>query len=223
MINSIVFDDKIFMKKEHYFGISFAVVVSMLFILTAFGNSINQTEYCEGLSQQPLVNDSLILWSPSRKLTWDDFQAKPDTTSHYKAITSSWIGFESEVFNDSIILSVPCTFIKSQSWSVSKKNVALLAHEQLHFDITELVARKIRKDCSKHVSSSLTESSKILQSYYDKYYDEYWDNLNKNYDTETNHSINKEKQKEWELKIAKELKALEKYSSTRVVIKRVKR
>ena len=40
------------------------------------------------------------------------------------------------------------------------------------------------------------------------------------YDNETEHGSVSSKQKEWELKIAKELKALDAYASTRVIIKR---
>lgn len=116
-----------------------------------------------------VTKDNLILWSASNKLTWNDFQGNPDTTSNYKAITTSQIGFTPEIHKDSIILSVPCNFLKSESWSVRKSNYALLAHEQLHFDIAELVARNIRKGCSKHVSTSLNESSIFLQTCYDKF------------------------------------------------------
>lgn len=196
--------------------------VMLLIGLTAFDFESNVR--IDGVNNENRFNieDSTILWRSNLKLSWDDYESSPDSTSQYQANTSSWIRFLPIVYDDSIVLEIPCYFVKSQSWSKDKLAVELLRHEQLHFDIAELIARKIRKDCSKHISTSLKESSKILQSHYDKYYGTDWDNLNKSYDTETEHGTISVKQIEWESKIAKDLKALNAYSSTRLVIKRVK-
>lgn len=162
-----------------------------------------------------------ILWSTARKLTWDDFKGKSDEKSTYKAITSVVVDYKNELLPDKINYEVSCFFCKNIAWTKSK-SIELLKHEQLHFDIAELVTRKIRRDMIKYVSINLAETEKYVSKVNNKYFHQELDSINKKYDTETNHSINNEKQKEWELKIAKELKALEKYSSTKVVIKRDK-
>lgn len=196
-----------------------------IIILTLIGFASIQMQ-CSTLGKAYIFNngtgvrDSLILWDEYRKLSWDDFKGIPDEVSDYKAITSSFIGFTSITYGDSIVLSIPCYFVKTESWSKNKMGKSLLSHEQLHFDVAEIIARKIRKECSTHISKSLEETSNILQSYYDKYYGEYWDNINNQYDSETDHGIIESKQKEWEQKIAKELKSLEVYSSPRVVVRR---
>jgi len=169
------------------------------------------------------TNDSLILWNSTRKLTWDDFQGAADSTSKYKALTYVQIGLKSEQYNDSICVDVPTYFYKSLSWSKSISNSSLLKHEQLHFDIAELMARKIRKEYSNYAFIDIKQGFKDLKDIYRKYYGTEFDRYNRNYDTETEHGTIAAKQKEWELKIAKELKALNAYSSTRVVIKRLKK
>lgn len=162
-----------------------------------------------------------ILWTSTRKLTWDDFKGKPNEKSEYKAITSVVIDYKNELSQSEINYEVACFFCKNIAWSKTK-SVELLKHEQLHFDIAELVTRKIRRDMIKYVSTNLTETEKFVNKVNNKYFHQELDSINQKYDLETNHSINKTKQKEWELKIAQELKNLEKYSSTKVLIKRVK-
>src|SRR6187551_3093993 len=91
--------------------------------------------------------DDRILWSSKRKLTWDDFKgAVPDTTEPFvSAISACSIKLQYENI-DSLMINykIENYFVKSKSWTISD-DVKLLAHEQLHFDISELYARKIRK------------------------------------------------------------------------------
>lgn len=180
-------------------------------MLLSFGS------YKPGLSS---FNDA-VTWTP-KKLTWDDFQAKPDSQSGYTAVSSTWIEFTSKTFKDSIVLMVPCFFRKAKSWTKNTENLNLLKHEQLHFDIAELIVRKIRKESSSHISKSIAESSAFFNAIYRKYY-KMWGSLGKSYDEETNHSINETKQREWDSKIARELSALEEYANPQVVVKRIRK
>lgn len=170
--------------------------------------------------QSSITNDSLILWSPSRKLTWDDFQGIPDIKNKYKALSFVQIGLKSEQFDDSLVIEIPTYFYNKLSWSKNLNNSVLLKHEQLHFDIGELIARKIRKEYSTYELKNLENCYKDLKRIYRSYYGVEFDNYNNIYDNETEHGTVSSKQKEWELKIAKELKALDAYASTRVIIKR---
>ncbi len=169
------------------------------------------------------VPTELILWDSEDRLSWLDFLGEIQFKSKYKAKTFSKINFENTVSKDSIILKIPCFFVSNKSWVKNdfRENLLLLEHEQLHFDIAELVARKIREECAQHESTSLLESSVILQKIYDKFYGDFWDELNFAYDEETNHGINEGKQLEWEFKVKNELKLLKRYSSIIVVIPRL--
>ncbi|MNJ90839.1 hypothetical protein D3C87_84790 [compost metagenome] len=165
-----------------------------------------------------------ILWSSNRKLTWNDFQGIADSTSKYKAHTYSQITTTLIYYNnDSIVYDMPCHFIVNKSWATNIKTDALLKHEQLHFDIAELCARKIRREYINHKMVDTKKTYKFISDIFEKYGKKNQNSLNNFYDLETKHGLIKDKQKEWEAKIAKELKALEKYANTRVVINRIKK
>lgn len=168
------------------------------------------------------TSDSLLLWSDSFGLSWDDFQGIPDSESKYKALTYVQIGLHSKQFDDSIVVDVPTYFYKKLSWSKSLNNSTLLGHEQLHFDIGELMARKIRKEYSMYELTDFEIAYKELKRIYRRHFGDEFDRYHRNYDEQTEHGTISSMQKEWELKIAKELKALEAYSSTGVTIKKLK-
>src|SRR6187431_1107599 len=96
--------------------------------------------FSAGASAQ-LQNDT-IYWSPCYKLKWDDFKGKPDTPSKYGAVSNPVVKYYLSANEDSFTIRVICFFIKSKSWSIFKNSDTLLIHEQGHFDISELFARK---------------------------------------------------------------------------------
>ncbi len=94
-------------------------------------------------------------WLKEKKLTWADFKGNPDTNNPFDAVTSSEISYRSsvKVINNKkeINYIVQSYFIPNKSWVIKKSltNLDLLAHEQLHFDITELYARKFLQKLKK--------------------------------------------------------------------------
>jgi hypothetical protein len=168
-----------------------------------------------------------IEWSENKKLEWNDFKGKPDKNDAiYRAKTFSTISFDPKVEESYIIIDVTNFFNVNLSWSISKSKKQnsqwLLEHEQLHFDISELVARKIRKEFTEYKSSNLNETNNYLHGVYDRYIDTIWLEVNSAYDSETDHGTIRNKQKEWEEKIGKELKKLNKYSESEVKVRRIK-
>ncbi|GAB3926611.1 DUF922 domain-containing protein [Mucilaginibacter myungsuensis] len=96
------------------------------------------------------VKAQVIEWQENRPLVWKDFAGKPDLRSGYSAATSSAITYSYErKTTDSVnyyfSFKVRCTFDTQVSFVRSKEHHLpdLLAHEQLHFDISELYARKL--------------------------------------------------------------------------------
>lgn len=158
-----------------------------------------------------------IYWNQNIKLTWNDFKCpapivKKNENKH-SASTNSGIkkNFYPNNNQDSIFFLVKSYFNKKNSYyRVEDATLLLLQHEQLHFDITELTARRLRKAIAltkfnyenyKSKADSLYKNSTKERETYQHLYDE-----------QTNHSKVKLKQKEWEKKIAKELKELDMYS-----------
>jgi hypothetical protein len=166
---------------------------------------------------------SLIEWNKHDSLTWADFQGIPDTSSTYKAMTFVQTDLKSEQHLDSIEVHVTTLFYKNLSWSKRKQSNTLLKHEQVHFDIAELMSRKIRKAFYQYISIDIDKTYTELMDISRKFHRDKLDQYNFKYDEETDHGTILAKQEEWEAKIANELKALGAYSSTRVVIKRINR
>lgn len=156
-------------------------------------------------------NDSIIIWNKNRALKWNDFKvAKKDSLLHrqgsYYAITATELFVVSKKKKRKKEFFVYSIFWKYDS-HVIMKTEELLRHEQIHFDIVELFARKLRKEY-KNNEESLVEKYELIYTYIT----EELDNYQSLYDFETNHSKNIVKQKEWEEKIKKELIEYEDYS-----------
>ena len=171
------------------------------FLLLSFGKS---------------TNDETIAWNSSRKLTWNDFKANPNNESDAVALTASGISFGYSVKTSDkkiveVSTEVKAIFYPNKSWYFKgKSDKQILKHEQLHFDITELYARKFRAQLSKlsmhrHVKKEMDNMHVTINKALN--------DTQKRYDKETNHSLNKEQQKQWEAIIAKALAELEVYKS----------
>lgn len=106
---------------------------------------------------------------------------------------------------------VSCHFKKKESWTRTIESDALLAHEQLHFDATELFARKLRKKLSE-LKDPCGKGSVKVQGIYNSNFKQLHD-YQERYDMQTKHGLNAKEQAEWILKIANELKELEAFAS----------
>jgi len=151
-----------------------------------------------------------IYWNGNRKLKWEDFKGKPDNGTNLLAMTQAGIGYEFGCNNGELRLKIYCYFNVNKSWTKETESDELLEHEQVHFNITELYTRKLRKrlgeindPCGKNVK----EMDKIYRSNFEE-----CARTQDLYDKETNHSTNKMKQREWEERITKELNELKGFS-----------
>lgn len=153
---------------------------------------------------------NLIPWKADRRLTWADFKAKPLQGTDNAALTSSNINFNFGYGTKGFTYSISCNFDKSRSWARVKTDY-ILAHEQAHFDIAEIHARKLNKALAKYQYNEQT-ASKDLNKIYDQIMAEHHQ-MQLLYDKETNHSILQDKQKEWLKKVSEQLKSLEAYAN----------
>ncbi|MGJ8593336.1 MAG: DUF922 domain-containing protein [Aquaticitalea sp.] len=162
------------------------------------------------------MNDKVISWRDDLKLTWTDFKGPPKAHKYAVAVTASGITFEFSVkeLNAEIIsfdTKVEAHFYPDKSWYIKKEGTPqILAHEQLHFDITELYARKFRQQIAQlKVNGKLKTQLRELHL-----------NINKElalaqnlYDQETDNSVNRDFQAKWVLYVEQELAKLEAYKS----------
>ncbi|HEX2900698.1 MAG TPA: DUF922 domain-containing protein [Bacteroidia bacterium] len=150
--------------------------------------------------------DGEIRWTKDSRLGWEDFQAKPDRLSNMDALTESGITFSWSCDYRGFSVEAYAIFVPSGSW-VKEPTPSLLLHEQGHFDITEIHARKLRKFFAEHPNpcrlgkSGIDNAAKaIIAANYQ---------LQNEYDEATNHGESNRMQREWLTRIATELEALE--------------
>ena len=161
-------------------------------------------------------NDSIIYWDNNRPLKWEDFRdTEPDllikkTSAFLSATSSLCIDYDRNSYGSYLTyFTIIAVFNKNQSWIKDSISNNLLKHEQLHFDITELYARKIRKELIYAIDNYI--SVVICDSIFKAMYAEMLEKQSK-YDKETSHGTIVEKQIEWEEYIQNELAKLEEYT-----------
>jgi hypothetical protein len=155
-------------------------------------------------------NSQFIEWSPVKRLTWDDYLAKPSSLTDAAAITSTALGVEYHLKNNTLTYTITCRFSKTNSWGRHKTDY-ILQHEQGHFDITELFARKLAKELKEYKFDPRKYQDDVSKIY-KKLMDEKEEYQNK-YDKETDFSRNKEQQVEWLEKVKDELDELDEFAN----------
>ncbi len=169
---------------------------------------------------KPQTGGNEFLWTRDYHLKWEDFRMQPENRPDTKAMTNSGIRYKYTQVGDTMYINIYSYFDATKSWVVesSKTNSNLLAHEQGHFDITEIYARLLRKKVA------TTKFSKAnLKTEFRKIYEEnrgLWDyEQDSLYDKQTNHSKNEISQAEWSKTIAKRLEELKGYDKISMSIK----
>ena len=156
-----------------------------------------------------------ICWDETTPLKWSDFKGEINSTTTYIGTASTAASsvriisksFWRENMPDYNFKNV---FSRSLSW-VSDTTESLLSHEQLHFDISEIYARRARKS----VDSLRKLGIKDL-SIYKKKVNHVLRKVNSYqllYDQETAHGVIEFRQDIWANKILEELKSLQEYAS----------
>ena len=146
--------------------------------------------------------EEYIEWTANSRLNWDDYLAEPPPKSDAAAITNTAIGMEYHIRNNALSFTITCRFSKTKSWG-RQKTAYILRHEQGHFDITEIFARKLAKELQEYKFNP-HNYEKELNKIYRTVMDEEEEYQNK-YDQETDFSRNQEKQQEWFDKIKRDL------------------
>lgn len=156
-----------------------------------------------------------LFWKPDIKLRWSDFHGHVKSEDDASA-SASYIGFlhliKKCAHPDSVILDTRAFFNKSRSWvKVPSVNPSLLSHEQLHFDLAELYARKFRK-AIQGINMNAKTITRMVDSTF-KYYASKDDSIHFLYDVETNHGLDRTSQYRWDENVKNDLLLLGNYES----------
>ena len=153
-------------------------------------------------------NKEKIAWNETRQLTWDDFRGTPKSGANFVASTNSGMSFSFSYTEKNgkrtMQHNVTCNFYPEQSWfKPGKVSEYILKHEQTHFDISELYARKLRMRIANFKFTA--NSQKEIKTIY-REIEKGRQEMQHAFDEETIHSIYAEAEDFWEKKIAELLK-----------------
>ena len=162
------------------------------------------TTTVEYIVDNTTANDTLISYTPNKKLTWDDFQGTTEDKSEIAALTMSGFGYKmgysSMGNNANLTISISCNFVKHDSWVKPGKNTAyILTHEQHHFDIAYIQTKLFQKRLKEMKFTGKGFAQAIEDTY--REYKTALATMQDEYDTETKHSQITDKQELWNKKI----------------------
>ncbi len=84
-------------------------------------------------------------WTERRTLVWEDFRGTPDTRAKRAALTTYEMQTRTSCQDGRRVFHVAVLFLPDQSWVLPKQRIPrTLSHEQGHFDLGEVTARKLR-------------------------------------------------------------------------------
>ena len=195
------------MKLFHLFSVS-------LLVLSFSGRPAPKKQEMHMVKPPVTVNNvtesnEFIPWTPSQRLSWEDFQCEPKRGTDAVASTSTSLGIAYQMQNGKLTYHITCNFSKIKSWGLMKTDY-ILAHEQGHFDITEIFARKLNEALQNYEFNKRTFKKDINDIYQSivSQKEEY----QKMYDDDSDHSRNRKQQYDWLAKIQKLLDETESYA-----------
>jgi hypothetical protein len=158
-----------------------------------------------------------LVWNESRLLSWNDFNGKPEkrfaaASTHYDILKHT------AREGNKAVVTIEAVFFKNMSWKkMNWVNDEVLTHEQKHFDIVELYARKLRKAVFETHYTDYNDLLSKLEMLYDRN-DKEMDKYQDLYDEESDGSMNGEKQREWNKRVIQELENYRKFKDAVVTV-----
>jgi hypothetical protein len=161
--------------------------------------------------RRDLAQDEAFPWSPARPLTWNDFQGSPPTDGRegaksFYALYSAW-----QCRGKAFAFRAIAGFHPRESWvkpdvlNDPELRRSVLAHEQTHFDLGELHARRMREVFA-HLSGPCRKTDADLGALARRLsHDEAIEQ--RRYDSETNHGLLAAEQAAWSLQTRERLAA----------------
>lgn len=158
---------------------------------------------------------NVLYWSEDQKLVWTDFDALAERYSEHAAF--SVVGFEGRMdFNGKKYqVSIKTYFDKDESWSKAW-TALLLMHEQGHFDLAEVHARKLRKQVLEEI-----QNGRLTTSGFKAFHEAAMEELKKaqsEYDQATTFSMDYREQLKWKEQIEEELHQLSDYADPEMIV-----
>ena len=157
----------------------------------------------------PRDSEDSVYYRPTRPLTWNDFRGtSANPTSRFAAaVFTSWSyeGIASVKGRElELIVHLNVFMVKSMSWSKPEaRNDYTLRHEQLHFDITRMVAHRYKTKLESLNLSFEDYDSQLQYEFIESFRE--MNQVQKKYDAETQHGTARGEQARWDKEISAEM------------------
>ncbi len=146
----------------------------------------------------------VLLWNEKFPLKWTDFLGKVNDSSQFDAEAFTSVEYSYTFYTpDKYSFKVQACFNRTTSWIKKERSCeGLLQHEQVHFSLAQLYAKKLTLafesyKYSANFQNEIVEIFKQIEIDYHK--------SQRLFDEETNHSLISKKEKEWEAFVLEEL------------------
>ena len=164
----------------------------------------------DDLLRSDLAEDHALAWSARRSLTWSDFQGSPPSAGSEGAKTSYTLYSVWKCRGETFEFRVIAGFRPRQSWVKavvlrdSTQRRTILAHEQTHFDLAEVHARRMRQAFGRVASPCRKTDGELTALAQRLAEDEKAEQ--RRYDAETNHGLRASQQAVWSAAVARRLR-----------------
>lgn len=168
----------------------------------------------EELRAQMAPHDAMP-WSRGRPLTWADFLGAPRTEGQEGARTAYGLFYAVRCVGKEFDYRVVAAFLPKQSWvkpgvvGDPAESRRVLGHEQTHFDLTEVHARRMREAFALLPSACARTESELDLMAEQFVRDE--DAAQRKYDAETDHGLTLTEQTRWDENVAQRLALLRRH------------
>jgi hypothetical protein len=168
-----------------------------------------------GLAED-MARDQAIPWSPSWRLKWADFKGPPPTSGKEGARTAHGIYSAWSCRGNAFAFRVRAAFLPTGSWvkpivlREGNESARVLRHEQAHFDLSEVYARRLRRRMAALPSPCTLKDGELGALVHQHIEEE--KAAQRRYDEETDHSLRTERQEAWERQVARWLAELARYA-----------
>ncbi|PKV75333.1 DUF922 domain-containing protein [Pontibacter ramchanderi] len=154
-----------------------------------------------------LASNEHLAWSATRRLNWEDFRGTPESTNPHHALTAANLAVDARCKDNKFYYEVKCVFLPGESWSKNKQSEKLLAHEQLHFDLTEVHARLLRRELDRLGMSCGNLKTNLNTTVGNAF--KAWKAEQDHFDKVSRHGLDAQVQQEWSDRISQRLKELD--------------
>ena len=164
----------------------------------------------DDMLREDLTADSAFPWSAARRLRWGDFRGQPPSRGEESAKTAYGLYYAWRCRGEAFDFRVIAAFRPRQSWvktvvvNDSAQSRSTLGHEQTHFDLAEMHARKMRQyfsalpgACRKTDRELTALARQLLQEEKEE---------QQRYDAETGHGLHPAQQATWSRQVAQLLR-----------------